>query len=70
MTKAFGYAAQDKSTPLAPFQFERRDVGARDLKTIPGGCPAPIRSAISCSPRGVPSEFFILDGGRREVDTT
>jgi hypothetical protein len=45
-------------------------VGARDSKTIPGGCPAPIRSAISCRPRGVPREFFKLEGGRREVDIT
>jgi uncharacterized zinc-type alcohol dehydrogenase-like protein len=26
-----GYAAQDATTPLAPFQFERREVGARDV---------------------------------------
>src|SRR5437868_11682391 len=32
MTKSFGYAAQDKSSPLGPFNFERRDVGARDVQ--------------------------------------
>src|SRR5688572_17129571 len=32
MTKAHGYAAQTKTSPLAPFQFERRDVGPRDVQ--------------------------------------
>src|SRR5262245_55667615 len=31
MTKSFGYAAQDSRSPLAPFSFERRDVGAHDI---------------------------------------
>jgi uncharacterized zinc-type alcohol dehydrogenase-like protein len=29
--KSFGYAAQDKSTPLGPFSFERREPGAKDV---------------------------------------
>src|SRR5687767_2703785 len=32
MTKAHGYAAQTKTSPLAPFQFERRVVGPRDVQ--------------------------------------
>ena len=32
MIKSFGYAARDKSSPLAPFRFERREVGARDVR--------------------------------------
>jgi uncharacterized zinc-type alcohol dehydrogenase-like protein len=32
MTAAKGYAAQDKSTPLAPFSFERRDPLAYDIE--------------------------------------
>jgi uncharacterized zinc-type alcohol dehydrogenase-like protein len=32
MIKSHGYAAQDKSTPLGPFSFERRDVGPRDVQ--------------------------------------
>ena len=32
MTKAHGYAAQSKTSPLAPFQFQRRDVGPRDVQ--------------------------------------
>ena len=32
MIKSYGYAARDKSTPLAPFNFERRDVGPRDVQ--------------------------------------
>jgi alcohol dehydrogenase (NADP+) len=32
MTNAFGYAAQTKSSPLSPFTFERRDVGAADIQ--------------------------------------
>jgi len=47
-----------------------RPVGTRDLKTIPGGWPAPIRSATAWRPVGVPSEFAMFDGGRLEVDTT
>jgi uncharacterized zinc-type alcohol dehydrogenase-like protein len=30
--KAFGYAAQDASTPLSPFGFERREPGERDVQ--------------------------------------
>jgi alcohol dehydrogenase (NADP+) len=30
--KAFGYAAQDSSTPLAPFSFERRDPKENDVQ--------------------------------------
>jgi len=30
--KAFGYAAQDATTPLAPFRFDRRDPGERDVQ--------------------------------------
>src|SRR5687767_9499147 len=30
--KAFGYAAQDATTPLSPFSFERRDPGERDVQ--------------------------------------
>src|SRR3954463_2962098 len=30
--KSHGYAAQAKSTPLAPFNFERRDVGGNDVQ--------------------------------------
>ena len=37
---------------------------------MPGGWPAPMRSAIWWSPRGVPSEFATLEGGRLEVDIT
>ena len=29
--KSFGYAAQDKSSPLAPFHFDRRDPGPKDV---------------------------------------
>ena len=32
MIKAFGYAAQDATTPLAPFRFDRRDPGERDVQ--------------------------------------
>src|SRR3954471_6697971 len=32
MIKSHGYAARDKSTPLAPFSFERRDVGPKDVQ--------------------------------------
>lgn len=32
MIKAFGYAAQDASTPLAPFSFERRDPKENDVQ--------------------------------------
>src|SRR3954470_10934765 len=32
MIKSFGYAAQTKSTPLGPFNFERRDVGPADVQ--------------------------------------
>jgi uncharacterized zinc-type alcohol dehydrogenase-like protein len=32
MIKSHGYAAQSKSTPLAPFNFERRDVGGSDVQ--------------------------------------
>jgi uncharacterized zinc-type alcohol dehydrogenase-like protein len=32
VTKAFGYAAQDATTPLAPFRFDRRDPGERDVQ--------------------------------------
>ena len=46
-----------------------RPVGTRDLNIMPGGWPAPIRSAIACSPRGVPREFLTLEGGRLEVET-
>ncbi len=31
MSKAFGYAAQDATTPLAPFSFERREPGENDV---------------------------------------
>lgn len=31
MTKSFGYAAQDKTSELEPFSFERREVGADDV---------------------------------------
>ncbi len=37
---------------------------------MPAGWPAPILSAISWSPRGVPSESATLEGGRLEVDIT
>jgi alcohol dehydrogenase (NADP+) len=30
--KSFGYAAQDKSSPLASFRFERHDVGPKDVE--------------------------------------
>ena len=42
--------------------------GGKILKTMPMGWPAPIRSAISCSPVGVPSESLTLEDGRREAD--
>src|SRR5271156_3467383 len=29
--KSFGYAAHDKVAPLAPFRFERRDPGPKDV---------------------------------------
>jgi uncharacterized zinc-type alcohol dehydrogenase-like protein len=29
--KAFGYAAQNKTSPLAPFHFDRREPGAKDV---------------------------------------
>ena len=32
MIKVQGYAATTKTSPLAPFQFERRDVGPRDVQ--------------------------------------
>lgn len=32
MISAKGYAAQSATTPLAPFKFERRDVGANDIQ--------------------------------------
>jgi len=32
MIKAKGYAAQDKTTPLAPWSFERREVGPHDVQ--------------------------------------
>ncbi|HEX8323385.1 MAG TPA: NAD(P)-dependent alcohol dehydrogenase [Tepidisphaeraceae bacterium] len=32
MIKTHGYAAQTKETPLAPFSFERRDVGPADVR--------------------------------------
>jgi uncharacterized zinc-type alcohol dehydrogenase-like protein len=32
MVKSYGYAAQAKSTPLAPFNFDRRDVGPNDVQ--------------------------------------
>ncbi len=32
MSNAIGYAAQDPSTPLAPYSFTRRDVGPNDIK--------------------------------------
>jgi len=32
MLKAYGYAAQSASTPLAPLEFERRDVGPHDVR--------------------------------------
>ena len=32
MTKSHGYAAQTKTSPLAPFSFERRDVGPDDVQ--------------------------------------
>ena len=31
MTPSFGYAAQSKTTPLAPFSFERREPGPKDV---------------------------------------
>jgi uncharacterized zinc-type alcohol dehydrogenase-like protein len=31
MIKTTGYAAEDATTPLAPFSFERRDVGSHDV---------------------------------------
>ena len=31
MTPSFGYAAQSKTTPLAPFRFDRRDPGPKDV---------------------------------------
>ncbi len=31
MTKTSGYAAQSKTSPLAPFDFERRDPGPKDI---------------------------------------
>ena len=31
MPQAHGYAAQDAKSPLAPFSFERRDPGPRDV---------------------------------------
>ena len=31
MTKSFGYAAQDKTSPLAPYSFDRRDPGPKDV---------------------------------------
>src|ERR1041384_3498554 len=31
MTKSFGYAAQNETSGLAPFSFERRDVGPNDV---------------------------------------
>ena len=36
---------------------------------MPAGWPAPMRSAISWRPRGVPREFLTLDAGIREVET-
>ena len=30
-TKAFGYAAQSATSPLAPFSFERREPGPQDI---------------------------------------
>jgi uncharacterized zinc-type alcohol dehydrogenase-like protein len=32
MIKTTGYAAKDATTPLAPFSFERRDVGSHDVQ--------------------------------------
>ncbi|HBS77127.1 MAG TPA: hydroxyacid dehydrogenase, partial [Pseudomonas sp.] len=32
MSNAIGYAAQDPSTPLAPYSITRRDVGPNDVK--------------------------------------
>ena len=32
MTKALGYAAQTKTSPLTPFDFQRRDVGPADVQ--------------------------------------
>ena len=32
MTKATGYAAHGATSPLVPFQFDRRDVGPRDVQ--------------------------------------
>lgn len=32
MTKAYGYAAESKTSRLAPFKFERRDVGESDVQ--------------------------------------
>ncbi len=31
MTKSFGYAAQSKTTPLAPYSFDRREPGPKDV---------------------------------------
>ncbi|MBP7686213.1 MAG: alcohol dehydrogenase catalytic domain-containing protein, partial [Deltaproteobacteria bacterium] len=31
MTDAHGYAAQSPTSPLAPFSFQRRDLGAHDV---------------------------------------
>ena len=47
-----------------------RPVGTRDLKTVPDGWPAPIRSAIAWSPSGVPMEFATFEKGRLEPDMT
>ena len=32
MTKSYGYAAKSKSDKLAPFNFERQDVGKNDVQ--------------------------------------
>src|SRR4051812_19853566 len=32
MLKSHGYAAQSKTAPLAPWNFDRRDVGAKDVQ--------------------------------------
>ena len=31
MTKSFGYAAQAQSAPLAPYNFDRREPGPKDV---------------------------------------
>lgn len=34
MLRVIGYAAQQASSPLAPFQFERRDLRPNDIQLL------------------------------------